>query len=231
MNARRPIRLCIVEDHSLVRAGLKLLLASNSDMEVAGEAFDRRGALEVAAREQPDVLLLDIQLGQESALDFIEELLAVCSARAILLTGSANEEQIFRAIQAGVKGLVFKAEDPDVLIQAVRKVHGGDVWLTRGIVTAALSRFHSTRPSGKPNPEISRIAALTAREREIVALAAKGHNRRAIAAKLFVSEGTVRNHLTSIFEKLELPNQLGLVFFAQRHGLDKTPVKGGAARP
>lgn len=221
MTASEPIRVCLIEDHSIVRAGLKMLLAAEPDIEIVGEAQDRKGAFDVATQEQPDVLLVDLQLGVESALDFIEELLAKCEARSIVLTGAADEEDIQRAILAGVSGLVFKDEGAEVLIRAIRKVHRGEAWLTRPQMTSALTRLRARVPKKKSDPERAKIDSLTAREREIVTLLANGSNRVKIAESLCVSEGTVRNHLTAIFAKLEVYSQLELVFYAQRHGLDK----------
>src|SRR5262249_35737209 len=139
--SRPSIRVCILEDHAVVRAGLRLLLTSEPDIEVVGEAVDRKGALEVGQRERPDLFLVDIQLGRHSAVDFLDELLTSCEARAILLTGSTTDEQIQRAIQAGATGLVYKEEAPEILIRAIRKVHSGEAWLSRAVMTSALSKL------------------------------------------------------------------------------------------
>jgi two-component system, NarL family, nitrate/nitrite response regulator NarL len=216
-----PIRVCIIEDHAVVRAGLKMLLTSQPDIEVVGEALDRKGAFEVGERVRPDLFLVDIQLGRESAVDFLGELLTACDARAILLTGTSTDDQIQRAIQAGATGLVYKEEAPEVLIRAIRKVHAGEAWLSRALMTSALTRFrHPHDSKADSNSDAAKIETLTAREREIVALVAKGFNRKKISERLFVSESTVRNHLSSIFGKLGVSNQFELVFFAQRHGLN-----------
>ena len=222
------IRVGIIEDHSIVRAGLKVMLTAYADIEVVGEAADRGEAFEMAKAKRPDVLLVDLQLDKVSALDFLEELMSASGARTIVVTGSSNDDEIHRSIQAGATGLVFKHEDPDVLIRAIRKVHAGEAWLSRSLMTSALTRLRASRTTSPPDPESSKIATLTTREREIVALVATGLGRQGIAEKLCVSEGTVRNHLTSIFGKLELSNQLGLVFYAQRHGLDKPQSGSGA---
>jgi DNA-binding NarL/FixJ family response regulator len=215
------IRVCIIEDHAVVRAGLKMLLTSQPDIAVVGEALDRKSALEVAQRERPDLFLVDVKLGRESAVDFLDELLTSCPARAILLTGSTTDEQIHRAIRAGVTGLVFKEEAPETLIRAIRKVHSGEAWLSRAVMTSALSKLRNSRDNPRQSDaEAAKIRSLTAREREIVGLIGRGLNRKKVAEKLFVSEATVRNHLSSIFAKLGVSNQFELVFFAQRHGLD-----------
>ena len=216
-----PIRVCIIEDHAVVRAGLKMLLTSQPDIAVVGEALDRKGALEVAQRERPDLFLVDIQLGRESAVDFLDELLTSCPARAILLTGTTTDEQIHRAIRAGATGLVYKEEAPETLIRAIRKVHSGEAWLSHAVMTSALSKLRNSRDNPRQSDaEAAKIHSLTAREREIVGLIGKGLNRKKVAEKLFVSEATVRNHLSSIFAKLGVSNQFELVFYAQRHGLD-----------
>ena len=209
-----------------MRAGLKLLLAAEPDLQVVGEAVDRESALEIAKRECPDLFLVDIQLASGSAVDFLEELLTIVRDKICVqpgvMTGITAEDQIERAVLAGATGLVAKTEAPEVLICAIRKVQSGEAWLSRSLATSALSRLRTLSSSRTAhNPESAKIATLTAREREIVALVGGGLNRRRIADTLFVSEATVRNHLTSIFSKLEVSRQFELVFYAQRYGLDK----------
>jgi DNA-binding NarL/FixJ family response regulator len=199
------------------------MIAAHPDILVVGEAADREEAFEMATAKRPDILLVDLQLETTSALEFLEQLIAVSGARAIVVTGTSNSEEIHRSIQAGVTGLVFKNEDPDILIRAIRTVYTGEAWLSRSVMSSALSRLRATLAAKTPDPEASKIATLTRREREVIALASTGLRRLQIAEKLCVSEGTIRNHLTSILGKLELSNQLGLVIYAQRHGLDKGP--------
>src|SRR5262245_36979446 len=158
-----PIRVCIIEDHTVVRAGLRLLLTSQPDIEVVGEALDRKGAFEVAKRLHPDLFLVDIQLGRESAVDFLDELLTTSEARAILLTGASTDDQIQRAIQAGATGLVYKEEAPEVFIRAIRKVHAGEAWLSRAVMTSALSRFRHPRDKTASDTDAAKIETLTAR--------------------------------------------------------------------
>jgi len=224
MDSICPIRLCLIEDQCLIRAGLKTLLIAQSDIEVVGEAGDRKSAFEVAQRTLPDLFLIDLQLARDAVVDFLEELLAIKrGSSAILLSGVSSEDEIHRGIQAGATGVVYKEDDPEVLIRAIRTVHGGEAWLSRSLMTAALLRFRDSRRNIK-SPDSVKIATLTSREREIVALVACGSNRKRIAERLFVSEVTVRNHLTSILGKLELSNQFELAFYAQRNGLDKPPA-------
>src|SRR5262249_31728088 len=153
----------------------------------------------------PNLFLVDVMLGQETAGDFLQELLQGCErARAILLTGANDMQQLERAIDAGASGLVFKEEAVGVLNHAIQTVHSGGVWLSSSLMNSLrtrLSKSHEKSGTGE-NTEMLKIASLTPREREIVALIASGSNRKRAADKLGVSEATIRNHLTSILGKL-----------------------------
>ena len=229
METTRPIRVCLIEDHLVIRAGLHMLLNAQPDMEVVGEAAGREDALKVAAENCPNLFVADVHLGHETVSDFLGELLEKTpGSHAILLTAITEEDQLHRAIAAGAAGLVYKDEDADVLMRAIRKVHGGEVWLGRTMTAAVLSklsRAHAIRQA--EDPEVDKIASLTRREREVVSLVASGLNRERIAEKLFVSEATVRNHLTSILAKLDLESRFELVFYAQQHGLIQNAKRAG----
>jgi len=222
-----PIRICLLEDHVIVRSGLKMLLDAQPDMEVVAEAINRTEAFQAATKQRPNMFLVDVDLNGENAVDFLKELIGVCmGAHAILLTGVTDDEQIQRGVISGATGLVYKDEATDVLIHAIRKVHNGEAWLGRALTAAVLARFsRSHAPAQAPrDPEFVKISTLTRREREIVALIATGSNRKTTAEKLFISEATVRNHLTSILAKLNLTSKFDLVFYAQRHGLVEQPL-------
>ena len=139
----------------------------------------------------------------------------------IVLTSSTEIEAHQRAVQSGAMGLVLKEQGAEVLIAAIEKVHSGEVWLTRSLTASVLSRVSR---SSSNNEEALKTESLTKREREIIALTAQGFKRSQIAEKLFISDSTVRNHLTSILSKLELSDRFELVFYAYRHGLSKPPV-------
>ena len=220
-----PIRVGIIEDHSIVRVGLKILIDAEPDMVVAGEAVDRKSSIDLVTALRPDILVVDLQLKNESAVDFLADLLAINNARAIVLTGSSERDLVNELMRAGASGLVYKEEASDVLIRAIRAVQKGEAWFTRAMMTSAISQLRRERTTTlKDDSEEAKIATLTPRETEIIYLMANGLNRQEVARKIFLSEGTVRNHLSSIFAKLELSNQLALVFFAQRHGLNKPPA-------
>src|ERR1051326_274287 len=164
----RPIRVCLLEDHLVVRAGLRMLLDAEPTIDVIAETDHSQEALEIARRERPDIFLVDIKLGAGTATDFLPELLS-CSknTRAILLTGITDEDELRRAVRAGARGLVYKDEAPGVLIRAIQKVHAGEVWLSRTLMASALSEALAG-----DDPQTAKIASLTSREREIVALIA-----------------------------------------------------------
>ena len=214
----------MLEYHGLVRAGLKMMLDAESSIKVVAQAANRWEALEIAERERPDIFLVDIKLGDQFAADFLPQLLS-CSkrCRVILITSITDKDLLCHAVHAGARGLVSKEDAPEMLIRAIHKVHSGELWLPRGLMDFALSRalaYRGVNPS--QNPEAARIASLTPREREIVALIASGVNRKSAAERLFVSETTIRNHLSSILKKLNLANQFELVFYAQRNGLSSS---------
>jgi two-component system, NarL family, nitrate/nitrite response regulator NarL len=222
MPTTSQIRVLIVDDHELVRTGLRLLLERHPSMTVVGEAANRADVLAIAVREQPDIILLDLDLCGESSLDFLPELLGGANrARVILVTGVRAPEEHYRAVHLGAMGLVRKEQAADVLIQAIEKVHAGEIWLEAAMVTRALAEMSGQRAVGEAqtNLEAAKIARLTAREREVIALIGEGLYNTQIAARLSISEATVSHHLTSIFAKLGLANRFDLVIYAYRHGL------------
>jgi len=216
------IRVLLVDDHELIRTGLRLILERHPSMTVVGEAASRAEALAIAGREQPDIILLDLDLYGESSLDVLPELLADAGgARVIVVTGVRALEEYYRAVHLGAMGLVRKEQSADVLIQAIEKVHAGEVWLEPSMVARALAEMSGRRAAGQaqPDPQAAKIARLTAREREVIALIGEGLYNSQIGARLSISEATVSHHLTSIFAKLGLANRFDLVIYAYRHGL------------
>jgi DNA-binding NarL/FixJ family response regulator len=204
-----------------MRLGLRLLI-ENRGLKVVGEASGRADALEIAEREQPDIILLDLTLPGTDGIDLIPELLAVAKgSRILVLTGVLEPEVHKRAMHLGAMGVVLKEKAPEVLIKAIQKVHEGEIWLDRAMVAnvfCATSRFRDVR---KHDPEAVKIATLTGREREVIALVGEGLRNKQIADRLFISEGTVRNHLTTIFSKLEVSDRFELLIYSFRHSLAK----------
>ncbi|HWQ34991.1 MAG TPA: response regulator transcription factor [Blastocatellia bacterium] len=226
-----PIRVLLVEDHLLVRAGLRLLLESDPELVVVGEAGNRTEALAALAAE-PDVILLDLDLGGESGLDFMPELMSrINGSRILVLTGMTDHEMHYRAVKLGAMGLVAKMEMAEVLIKAVKKVHEGEVWLNRTTVARMLSEMAQAGRPSEPDPDEMRIASLTEREREIIALVGEGCKNKQIAERLFISEPTVRHYLTSIFSKLNVTDRLGLIIYAYQFGLATLPAARSGKKP
>ena len=219
-----PIRVLLVDDHAVVRTGLRLLIESRPGLQVVGEAATRPAALTAAAREHPDLILLDLDLGGSSGLDFLPELLAAApAARVLILTGLRDAEVHRRAVRLGAMGVVVKDKAAEVLLQAIEKVHAGEVWLERTMMAATLRELTRRGTATPHDPEAAKIATLTAREREVIALVGTGLKNRQIAQRLFISETTVRHHLTAVFAKLGVADRLELVIYAYRHGLATAP--------
>ena len=214
------IQICIIEDHALVRSGLRMLIERHPGLKVVGEASNRAEAFKVAKANPPDIFILDLDLKTENGLDFMPELLSTFrSARVLVVTASTDAETHQRAVKLGAMGLVSKAEASEVLLTAIKKLHAGEAWLEGSLTAAVLSQISRTPESS----EKSKIESLTKREREIIVLIAQGLKRTQIADKLCISEITVRNHLTSILYKLKVSDRFELVFYAYRHGLAKPP--------
>jgi two-component system nitrate/nitrite response regulator NarL len=224
--ATNHIRILLVDDHELVRMGLRIALERHPHLVVVGEAGDRAAALAIAARERPDIILLDLDLGGASSLDFLPELFAAAKGgRVIVVTGVRTPEEHYRAVQLGAMGLVRKEQGADVLVNAIEKVHAGEVWLEPAMVARALAEISGQRSAEKQpvDPEATKIARLTPREREVIELIGEGLYNKDIAERLSISAATVSHHLTSIFDKLGVPNRFDLVIYAYRHGLAESP--------
>jgi DNA-binding NarL/FixJ family response regulator len=217
----KPIRVVLVDDHKIIRDGLREFIETRPGISVVGDAGDRAGALEVAAREQPDVVVLDLDLGGVSGLDLLPELLrAAPDASVIILTGLRDPEKRDRAMELGAKGVVLKENGVAELINAIEKVHRtGDYWLEPGAARRLMER---KRGAAESDPDSSRIATLTPTERTLITLLGKGLDNRQIAAQTNMAESTVRNSLTRIYDKLDIKGgRLALLVYAYKHGLVK----------
>jgi DNA-binding NarL/FixJ family response regulator len=220
----RLIRILMIDDHAMLRAGLRMIIESHLGMVVVGEAENRRESLAAIAIETPDIILLDLDLGDENGLDLLPELSsAVPDARIILLTGLRDPEVQRRAILLGAMGLVSKQKAADTVIRAIEKVYAGEVWLDRAMIASILNDRVNTSVAPDQSVEALRIAKLTEREREVIRLIGEGIKNRQIAERMYISEATVRHHLTSVFAKLGVTDRFELVIYAFQHGLAKLP--------
>jgi DNA-binding NarL/FixJ family response regulator len=198
-----------------------LLIESRPGFVVVGEAANHADALSLAAREQPDIILLDLALGIESGRVLLPELRSAASqSRVLVLTGVSDAAEHRQAIRHGAIGLVLKEQAPEVLLKAIEKVYAGEVWLDRAMLASVLGEL--VVGGAEPvDTEATRIAMLTDREREVIALVGEGLKNKQIGDRLSITETTVRHHLTSIFTKFGVESRLEMVIFAHRHGLTK----------
>jgi two-component system nitrate/nitrite response regulator NarL len=223
-DAYPPIKILLVDDHVVVREGLRMLIENNPDMKVVGEAARCEEAIESASRAMPDVVLLDLDLGGGSGLDIIPQLVALHeNVRVLILTGVRDTELHRRAIRLGAVGIIMKDQAGEVLAKAIRRVHAGEVWIDRGTTAVLFQEMRRGADSRRLDTEAARIDSLSPREREVVALIAQGFGTARIAKDLFISEKTVRNHLASIFDKLMVSDRLELAIYAVRHGIAPQP--------
>lgn len=210
-----PIRVVLVDDQALFRAGIRMVVASQPDLEVVGEASDGAQAIEVVRATRPDVVMMDIRMPVMDGLAATEALLADPDPpRVVMLTTFDLDEAAARAIQRGASGFLLKDADPEFLLAAIRTVHAGS-----SVIAASATRdlFASLGEQTRPVPPS--FGSLTDREREIFALAARGLSNAEIAAREFLSEATVKTHVSRILAKLSLRDRVQLVVFAFEHGL------------
>ena len=221
----QPIRILLVDDHQIIRDGLADLIRTRADMQVIGDAGDGSSALSLAERLQPDVIVLDLDLGGESGLSLLPRLLeAVPASSVIILTGMREAEKRDEAMRLGAKGMVLKERGATELLCAIEKVHRtGEYWFEPG---AARRLFDSHQAAASPQPEADpearKISSLTKTERELITCIGDGMDNREIASRMHIAESTVRNSLTKIYDKLEIKGgRLGLLVYAYRHGIVK----------
>jgi two-component system, NarL family, nitrate/nitrite response regulator NarL len=216
----KAIRIVIVDEHTIIRAALRMLLESQPGVTVVGEGSGPEDALAAAVREQPDIVLLDLDLVNTNGLDLLPQLQAAApGTHVVVLTGVRDVETHRRAVRLGAVGLVHKEESVGRLLEAIGKVSAGEVWLDSLLIASVLGEMTRPRTSQPIDPEAVKIKALTARERQIIKLVGQGMKNQAIAKRLCISEATVRHHLTSIFGKLNVGDRLELAIFAYRNGL------------
>jgi DNA-binding NarL/FixJ family response regulator len=220
--SKDPICVLIADDHVVVRAGLRMLIETQPTMKVVGEAGTKNEVLALASREQPDIILLDIYLGSENSLEFMPELMAKAeNARIIILTGFRDKEEHQLAVRLGAMGVVLKDTTPQLMLKSIERVHAGEVWLDRFLTSKLIVSLRGNTRDEKQPEDDSRIGKLTEREHEVLALVGEGLKNKQIADRLYISEITVRHHLTSIFEKLKVSDRLELLIFAYQKGLVK----------
>lgn len=227
MSSQNPIRVMLVDDHKTMLWGLeKLVSGAQPPMEVVATASDIGSALALVNTLTPDVIVLDIDLGGVCSVDFLPALTANGVTRALMFSGTHDQDVLSRAVRSGARGVVGKEASAEQLIDTVARVHRGELCLDQTLLGSMLGAL--IRPAPAPDPEAGRIASLTQKERKIIVMMVEGNGalNKAIAQKAFISEQTLRNHLTSIYSKLNVANRLELYVYAVKHGL-ATPMDAG----
>jgi len=223
-HAEAPIRIFIIDDHPTIIWGLERLIESEQPrMVLVGKATATAPAVPLIEQAQPDVVLLDLDLGKESGLDAIPELLKRSEAKILVLTGVRDASAHEAAIRAGALGVVGKEIASEGLLQAIERVHRGELSVDRQTTERLLATISRSQSVPGPSAEEDRIASLTARERDIVRSLMREPQLplKEVAASCGISERTLRNHLSSVYEKLGVSGRLQLYVFSSKHGLDK----------
>jgi DNA-binding NarL/FixJ family response regulator len=214
------ISVLLVDDEALVRAGLRMILETADDLTVVGEAEDGRRAIDAVNRHRPDVVLMDIRMPNVDGLAATAAIRARVDPPAVLvLTTFDSDDEVFRALQAGASGFLLKDTPPTELIRAVRLAAGGDAMLSPSITRRVIARFTAEDRAQRQREAQQRLEPLTDRERQVLVEIGRGRSNAEIAARLHMSEATVKTHVTHLFEKLSATNRVQLAIAAFRAGL------------
>lgn len=220
----QPIRILLVDDHRSVLWGLeKLIESARPRMEVVAKATCGADAMAAVGAHQPDVVLLDLDLGDEDGRDLIPRIRERSEAKVIILTGLRDPAGRERAVSCGACGLVHKSEPAEVILEAIERVHGGELWLDRSTVARLFASLFGKAKNDPGDHQARAVDELTAAERRTIAAVVKYKSapNKLIADAIHISGHTLRNHLASIYAKLGVHRRLDLVLYALEHGLDK----------
>ncbi|MPZ94356.1 MAG: response regulator [Propionibacteriales bacterium] len=216
-----PTRVVVVDDQELFRRGLIMLLNTEDDIEVIGEAHDGVSATDLVAKKVPDIVLMDVRMPKRSGIEACLSIKDVApSAKIIMLTVSDEEADLYEAVKNGASGYLLKDSSIEQVAQAVRVVADGQSLISPSMATKLLDEFKQMSTARRPDVMTPR---LTDRELEVLRLVARGLNNREIAKELFISENTVKNHVRNILEKLQLHSRMEAVMYAVREKLLDIP--------
>ena len=212
------IRVVLADDQDLIRAGFKMILSVEDDMEVVAEAADGREAVDLTAQHSPTVVLMDVQMPELDGIAATREITASSrETKVVILTTFDNDEYLFESLQAGASGFLLKNSDPDDLVSAIRSVADGHALLAPEVTRRVISRF--ARVPGQVVRDGDRLAELTGRERDVLVLMARGFSNAEIAGDLILGEATVKTHVSRILTKLDVRDRVKAVVVAYESGL------------
>lgn len=219
------LRLAIVDDQHLVRAGFRMILQAEPDVEVVGEAADGIAAVGLVERLAPDVVLLDIRMPHRDGIEATREIVALgVPTRVLILTTFDLDEYVFASLRAGASGFLLKDTPPEELVAAVHTVARGDALLDPAVTRRVITAFVEGAPAAFTARPPSELELLTEREREVLVLIARGRSNAEIAEDLVVSETTVKTHVGRILAKLRLRDRVQAVVYAYEHGVVRAGV-------
>lgn len=215
-----PIRVLVVDDDALVRAGLRLILGSAADVQVVGEAGDGTEVVDAVRRHRPDVVLMDVRMPLMDGLAATAELTARATGpRVLVLTTFDHDEYVFGALRAGASGFLLKHTPPQELVQAVRVVAAGEAMLSPTVTRRLIATFTATDGGARRQEALTRIAGLTDREREVLLAVARGLSNIDIGRELYMGEATVKTHVSHVLGKLGASNRVQVAILAHDAGL------------
>lgn len=214
------IRLVLVDDDPLVRAGLALILGGAPDLEIAGEAVDGVDALAAVARHRPDVVLMDIRMPNKDGLAATAEILARPDApKVIVLTTFDSDDMVLKALQAGASGFLLKDTPPQKMVEAIRAVDAGETTLSPSVIAQVVAAATRSAGDGRVERALAQVDTLTEREREVALAVGRGHSNAEIAKQLYMSIATVKAYITRIFYKLGVDNRVQVAMKVHDAGL------------
>ncbi|WP_308201420.1 response regulator transcription factor [Sphaerisporangium perillae] len=218
------IRVVIADDEAMIRAGLRMLLDHQADIEVVGEAADGQQAQDEVRRTAPDVVLMDVRMPRCDGIEAARRILAESAAKVVILTTFDEDEAVRQALRAGVSGFLLKVAPPEQLVDAVRTVAAGKALLDPAVTLRVIESFAGA-PSADPRA-VAQLATLTEREVDVLRLVARGRSNAEIAATLYLGEATVKTYVSRMLTKLDLRDRVQAVAFAYESGLVRPGVTG-----